>query len=319
MQFGLSLIRIFRLPLTVAMLFVLCQPVYLYAQEGQDRVDTAVHDTQVQTMSVESTSVVTIDEVEDRQEWTSSAASPISVISDVNNYFLKIDLKDSRVRMKVGLANNDSGGYEKMPSMQQRFVDTGYTEWALVNGDYFSSGCPPTVNCAQGLTYIDGLLRANWSSYVDTAKRGNIGFDSLNDVQIAIGSNQSRRNMVISGGPWVVQNGNTAVCNTQLKTRSNGQLYTLFSTGEEFNGNQSRYCTETGGGTFVGYSQDGRYLFIGVAKGRTMVDVGNWLRGLAPTMFFALIAAVQAGSTTMVCEKIRLTMTEDSPITLLLL
>ena len=281
MKSSLLLIRNFRLLLVVTMLFVFYQSVHLYAQEEPDGVDTTVNDTQVQTNSVESTAIVTIDEgVTDDQASNSTAASPISVISDANNYFLKIDLRDTRVRMKVGLANNDSGGYETQPSMRQRFVDTGYGEWALINGDYFSSGCPPTVNCAQGLTYIDGIHRANWSNYVDTAKRGNIGFDAVNGAQIAIGSEQSRRNMVISGGPWVVQNGNAAICNTQLRTRANGQLYTLFSTGEEFNGDQSRYCTETGGGTFVGYSQDGRYLFMGVAKGRNMVDVGNWLRGL---------------------------------------
>jgi exopolysaccharide biosynthesis protein len=281
MKSDMLIIRIFWLPFIVAVLCLFYQPTHLYAQLVQDMVDPPMDETQVQMISVESASIVTSTEVTtDEQLSNSAAASPISVISDANNYFLKIDLKDSRVRMKVGLANNDSGGYETQPNMRQRFVDTGYGEWALINGDYFSSGCPPTVNCAQGLTYIDGIHRANWSNYVDIAKRGNIGFDAVNGAQIAIGSEQSRRNMVISGGPWVVQNGGAAVCNTQLRARTNGQLYTLFSTGEEFNGDQRHYCTETGSGTFVGYSQDGRYLFMGVAKGRNMVDVGNWLRGL---------------------------------------
>ena len=164
MRSSLSLIHIFGLSFTVAMLFVFYQPVYLFAQEGQERVDTTVNYTQVQTISVESASVVTIDEMATNSQASNSAAtSPISVISDANNYFLKIDLKDSRVRMKVGLANNDRGGYETQPSMRQRFVDAGYGEWALVNGDYFSSNCPSTVNCAQGLTYIDSLQRLNWS------------------------------------------------------------------------------------------------------------------------------------------------------------
>jgi hypothetical protein len=281
MKSDMLIIRIFWLPFIVAVLCLFYQPTHLYAQSVQDMVDPPMDETQVQMTSVESASIVTSTEVTtDEQLSNSAAASPISVISDANNYFLKIDLKDSRVRMKVGLANNDSGGYETQPRMRQRFVDTGYGEWALINGDYFSNNCPSTVNCAQGLTYINGLQRVNWSDYVDTAKRGNIGFDAANGVQIAIGSDQSRRHMVISGGPWVVQNGNPAACSGQLKRRSDGKLYTLFSTGEEFNDDQRHYCTETGSGTFVGYSQDGRYLFMGVAKGRNMVDVGNWLRGL---------------------------------------
>ena len=124
MKSSLLLIRNFRLLLVVTMLFVFYQSVHLYAQEEPDGVDTTVNDTQVQTNSVESTAIVTIDEgVTDDQASNSTAASPISVISDANNYFLKIDLRDTRVRMKVGLANNDSGGYETQPSMRQRFVD----------------------------------------------------------------------------------------------------------------------------------------------------------------------------------------------------
>jgi exopolysaccharide biosynthesis protein len=283
MKFVSQTIRISLFTLTFALLLVSYQPVHLYAQDSQHIGDAVLDNMQVQTTSVESTFVTAIDEMAtDEQTANRSAASPIAVISVINNadnyfYFLKIDRNDSRVRMQVGLANNDRGGYELLDGIKQRFTDKGYLEWALVNGDYFGNGCPANVNCAQGLTYIDSMLRPNWSGYADTTKRGNIGFDS--GVQIAIGSNQSRRNMVISGGPWVVQNGNSAICSTQLKTRPNGQQYTLFSTGEEFNGDQSSYCGDKKGGTFVGYSQDGRYLFMGVTKGYTMVEVGNWLRG----------------------------------------
>lgn len=139
--------------------------------------------------------------------------SPIEVMSDGNLYFLKIDLQDSRVRVRVGLANNDSGGYESLASMKNRYAGQSLSEWAIINGDYFGSGCPSNVNCAQGLTYIDGNKKENWSAYGTTwPVRGNIGFDSSRSVQVAIGDAQSKRNMTIAGGPWIVKDGGSPTC-----------------------------------------------------------------------------------------------------------
>src|SRR5688572_20241535 len=73
------------------------------------------------------------------------AASPITVISESGRYFLQVDLQDPRVDVRAGLANNNTGGYETLSSMQNRF--SGFAETALINADYFGPGCPSNVNC----------------------------------------------------------------------------------------------------------------------------------------------------------------------------
>ena len=35
-------------------------------------------------------------------------------MQDESNYFLKVNLRDPRVRFQVGLANGDTGGYERL-------------------------------------------------------------------------------------------------------------------------------------------------------------------------------------------------------------
>lgn len=206
---------------------------------------------------------------------TTAENSPIEVMSDGNLYFLKIDLQDSRVRVRVGLANNDSGGYESLASMKNRYAGQSLSEWAIINGDYFGSGCPSNINCAQGLTYIDGNKIDNWSAYGTTwPVRGNIGFDSSRSVQIAIGDAQSKRNMTIAGGPWIVKDGGSPTCQGDY---INGTTY--FSTGEQFTGDQRWYCTTTSAVTMAGYSSDRRYLFIGVSSGGwTVIQVAQWLK-----------------------------------------
>lgn len=79
-------------------------------------------------------------------------SEPIQVLDSDNNYFLKIDLRDSRVHPRVLLANNDTGGLQTLSGMKSRIQ--GYSQWAIVNADLFSGNCPAGQNCAQGLTYI---------------------------------------------------------------------------------------------------------------------------------------------------------------------
>ena len=210
----------------------------------------------------------------------SGGTSPVQVLNSSNNYFLKVDLQDSRVRFRVGLANNDSGGYETLNSMKNRYAGHGYLEWAIINGDYFAlSGCPSNVNCAEGLTYIDGTRKDNWSQYGTTwPVRGNLGFDSSNGVQGAIGDGQTKRNMVIAGGPWIVKDGGSPVCSGTLVS-VNGATKTQFTTGEMFDGDVRGWCTDTRGITMVGYSSDHRYVYMGVSTGgNTVLQVAQWLK-----------------------------------------
>ena len=201
--------------------------------------------------------------------------NPVEVLTGGNNYFLKVNVQDSRVRFRVGLANNDAGGYEPLSGMKNRYAGRGYGEWAIINGDYFGSGCPSNVNCAQGLTYIDGGRKDNWSAYGTTwPVRGNIGFDSSNSPQISIGDGQTKRHMVVAGGPWIVKDGGTPTCSA---TFGNGT--TTFSTGEQFTGDQRSYCTSTSAITMVGYTADRRQVFMGVSSGgMTVVQLGQWLK-----------------------------------------
>ena len=203
------------------------------------------------------------------------ASTAVSVITGDNNYFLQVDLQDPGVNIRVGLANNDNGGLQSLSGMATRYSGKGYLEWAVINGDLFSSGCPSGVNCAQGLTYIDGNHISNWSEYGTTwPVRGNIGFDSSKGVQIAVGDGQTKRNMTIAGGPWIVTNGGTPTCSAEY---INGKTY--FSTGEQFDGDARYWCTDTRAITLVGYSSDHRYLYLGVSSGgKTVTQLAQWLK-----------------------------------------
>jgi len=209
------------------------------------------------------------------------ATSAVTTLTTGSNYFLKVDLQDPRVRVRVGLANNDVGGKEPLSTMKNRYSGQNYAEWAVINGDYFgdydSNGnpCPSNVNCAQGLTYIDGVKRDNWSAYGTTwPVRGNIGFNSSDYVQVAIGDGQTQRHMVVAGGPWIVKDGGPPTCSAQYVSGT-----TIFSTGELFTGDQRAYCTNTTALTMIGYSADRRYLFMGVSSGgQTVIQLGQWLK-----------------------------------------
>ncbi len=213
---------------------------------------------------------------------------PVEVVNGDNNYFLKVNLRDSRVHMRAALANNDSGGLQSMANIKSRFEGQGYMHWAIVNADLFSGNCPGGVNCGQGLTYIDGNRKDNWSAYGNTwMVRGNIGFDSSRNPQISVGDGQSRRHMTVAGGPRTLLGGGNPTCNAQYDS---GTGKTFFpESGEYFDGDVRYWCTDTRPITMVGHSSDGAYLYIGISQGgKTVVQLTQWLkdRGANETLRF---------------------------------
>jgi hypothetical protein len=205
----------------------------------------------------------------------STLPSPIAVIEDQQRYFLKVNLRDARVRFQVGLANGDSGGYERLSGIASRYAGQGYAEWAVINGDYFAGACPQAVNCAQGLTYLDGQRHDNWERYGATwQQRANLGVDLWNNPQIAIGDAQPERNSVVAGGPWIVTDGGPPTCEARYLDG-----WTTFSTGEVFVGDQRFYCTTRRPLTLVGYSADRQHLFMGVSNGgMSVLELAQWLK-----------------------------------------
>jgi hypothetical protein len=209
------------------------------------------------------------------------SADPIQVLSGDGNYFLKVDLRDPRVRVRTMLANNDAGGLQTLSGIKARLENQGYAAWAVVNADLFSPNCPPGVNCGQGLTYIDGQHKPNWSAYGETWRvRGNIGFDSALNPEISVGDSQTRRYMVIAGGPRVLMGGGSPVCNPQYNHAACGSGKTYFpASGECFDGDVRYWCTDTRPITAVGYSSDGRYLYLGISTGgKTVTQLAQWLK-----------------------------------------
>lgn len=207
-----------------------------------------------------------------------AADHPIVAFGGDNRYFLRIDLHDPRVQVRVGLANDDLGGYETLESIKDRLAGAGYPEWAVINGDYFSPvGCPLGVNCGQGLTYTDGAYRENWPAYGGTwQRRANLGFGWLGEIAIAIGNAQPYRREVIGGGPWLAWNGHPPVCRGQYSAATRR---TRFTTGEQFDGNTTAWCTDTRAHTLAGHSADRRYLFLGVSGGgSTILQTARWLQ-----------------------------------------
>ena len=202
---------------------------------------------------------------------------PIQVLSDDNNYFLKIDLHDPRVHPQVMLANNDTGGLQSLYWMKKRLE--GHARWAIVNGDLFSNGCPAGVNCAQGLTYIvPGQHKPNWSEYGETWKvRGNIGFDASNNPEISVGDFQTKRYMTIGGGPRVLMGGGSPTCNA-IYDSNTGKTY-FPDSGEYFDGDVRYWCSDTRAITAIGYSADRRYLYVGISLGgKTVTQLAQWLK-----------------------------------------
>ena len=210
------------------------------------------------------------------------STSPVQVLSSDNNYFLKVNIRDSRVKFRVALANNDSGGLQTLAGIKGRFENQGYAEWAIVNGDLFGPGCSGGVNCAQGLTYIDGAHKPNWSAYGtgDEATwhvRGNLGLDPSKNVQISVGGAQAMRHMTIAGGPRVLMGGGSPTCNPIYDDVS-GKVF-FPDSGEWFEQDALGWCDRTDGITMVGYSADGQYLYMGISKGgKTPKQLAQWLK-----------------------------------------
>jgi hypothetical protein len=206
--------------------------------------------------------------------------NPIQVLSGDNNYFLKVDLRNPRVRIQVMLANNDAGGLQTLKGIKTRLENRGFAAWAIVNADLFSPNCPSRVNCNQGLTYIDGQHRPNWTRYGSTwPGRGNIGFDSNRNPEISVGDSQTRRHMVVAGGPRILMGGNP-VCIAEYNHSVCGAKKTYFShSGECFDDDKTKWCTEPTHITAVGYSSDGRYLYLGISRGgKNVIQLAQWLK-----------------------------------------
>lgn len=211
-------------------------------------------------------------------------SEPVQVLTGDNNYFLKVDVRDPQVRFRVGLANNDSGGLESLAGMKSRYEGQGYAQWAIINGDLFSPrdsippDCPDGVNCAQGLTYIDGVHKPNWSEYGSTwIVRGNLGLDTSKSVQISVGDTQSKRHMTIGGGPRVLMGGGEPTCNPVYDDASGKTFFP--DSGEWFDGDVGGWCSDPRAITMLGYSADGRYLYLGISfGGKTVTQLAQWLK-----------------------------------------
>lgn len=206
------------------------------------------------------------------------SADPIQVLSGDGNYFLKVDLDNARVRVRTMLANNDAGGLQPLSGIKARLENQGYTAWAIVNADLFSSNCPPGVNCGQGLTYIDGQHKPNWSAYGETWRvRGNIGLDSSLTPEISVGDFQTRRHMTVAGGPRILMSGGSPTCNPQYDSGT-GKTY-FPASGEYFDGDVRYWCSDPRPITVVGISSDGRYLFVGISKdSKYVLQLAQWLK-----------------------------------------
>ena len=221
-----------------------------------------------------------------------SLANVIEVLNSDNNYFLKVDLRDERVRVQVLQANNDSGGRQSLAGIKSRMEGRGHAQWAVINGDLFSNNCPNGVNCAQGFTYIDGGRRENWGAYGNTWQvRGNIGFDSSRGVEVNVGEAQSKRHMTIAGGPRVLMGGNPT-CNPSQQ----GNKTFFPDSGEWFDGNVSYWCGDTRAITMVGFSGEGRYLYFGVSRGgKTVTQLAQWLKDRGATQLLRLDSGGSSG------------------------
>ncbi len=201
------------------------------------------------------------------------------ILNSDNNYVIKVDLSDRRVHPIVILPNDGNGGLQSLSGMKSQLQGKGYDHWLIINGDLFSSDCPAGVNCAQGLTYISGQRKDNWSAYDNTwMARGNIGFDSNSDVNISQGDGQLKRHMAIAGGPRVVIDGGSPNCNAVYNW--DGRQKTRFDlSGEEFDGDARYWCTDTRPITMIGYSSDRKYLYVGISKGgKNMTQFAQWLK-----------------------------------------
>jgi hypothetical protein len=201
-------------------------------------------------------------------------ASPFQLLSDDNNFFLKIDLHDPRVQPWVMLPHSDSGGLEPLYKMAESLGE--YSEWAIINADFFSPNCGDGVNCAEGITYIRGQQKGKWHAY-DTVYtiRGNIGFDQWNSVEINVHEAQTLRYMTIGGGPRVVIDGGDPTCYGEVR----GNKTFFPASGEWFDDDATWWCSDTRAMSMIGYSEDRRYLYMGMSLGgQTVVQTAQWLK-----------------------------------------
>ncbi len=201
---------------------------------------------------------------------------PMQLLRTDSAYFLKVDLTHPFVRPVVLLPHNGAGGLQPLGDIAKQLDGQGYTAWAVINGDLFSPQCPYGEVCSQGLTYVGGEYRAAWAAYDEYRQaRGNIGFDQWNGVEINVGDNQSKRHMVIGGGPRVVIGGGEPTCTGEL----HGAKTFFPASGEWFDDDARWWCTDTRSISLIGHSADGRYLFVGMSLGgNTVTQIARWLR-----------------------------------------
>lgn len=198
---------------------------------------------------------------------------PIEMLQDEHNVFLKFDLHDPRIRPIVLLPNNDTGGLEPLQTIKNRLYI--YEQWAIINADLFSHGCPQGVYCMQGLTYVFGEHKPIWDDYDQIYTiRGNIGFDQENHVEINVHQKQSKRYMTIGGGPRVLIGG-VPTCAGELR----GNKTFFPASGEWFDDDARWWCKDTRAISLVGHSADKRYLYMGLSLGdQTVLEAAQWLR-----------------------------------------
>jgi len=90
--------------------------------------------------------------------------------------------------------------------------------------------------------------------------------------------------MVVAGGPRVLMGGGNPVCNAQLNhpvcDPQLGKPKTYFhDSGECFDEDKTSWCTDRRAITAVGYSADGRYLYLSISRGgKTVTQLAQWLK-----------------------------------------
>lgn len=106
-----------------------------------------------------------------------------------------------------------------------------------------------------------------------------IGFDGNRNPEISVGDSQTRRHMVVAGGPRILMGGNP-VCIAEYNHSVCGAKKTYFShSGECFDDDKTKWCTEPTHITAVGYSSDGRYLYLGISRGgKNVIQLAQWLK-----------------------------------------
>jgi hypothetical protein len=110
-----------------------------------------------------------------------------------------------------------------------------------------------------------------------------IGFDGNRNPEISVGDSQTRRHMVVAGGPRILIGGRP-VCNAEYNhpacaPKPKSPKTYFHDSGECFDENVTSWCTDPYAITAVGYSSDGRYLYLGISRGgKNVIQLAQWLK-----------------------------------------